>query len=134
MRRASSVSTAANTAISSMSMVRRVLEKYPDQFFSSREQVSTNVGISDSGISLAHEREMCPRSSTQKLAHITEALTPREQEVLRLVAQGMRNAQVAHQLVMSVGTVRTHLESIYSKLGVANRTAAAHYAQEHHLF
>jgi predicted ATPase/DNA-binding CsgD family transcriptional regulator len=60
-------------------------------------------------------------------------LTAREVEVLRLVAQGLTNAQVAEQLVITPRTVNVHLTSIYSKLQVTSRTAAARYAIEHHL-
>ena len=60
-------------------------------------------------------------------------LTAREVEVLRLVAQGMTNEQVAQQLIISPRTVDTHLTSIYSKIGVSSRSAATRYALEHHL-
>ena len=60
-------------------------------------------------------------------------LTAREVEVLRLVAQGMTNEQVAGKLVISPRTVDTHLTSIYSKIGVSSRSAATRYALEHHL-
>ena len=60
-------------------------------------------------------------------------LTAREVEVLRLVAQGLTDAQVAEQLVISLRTVTTHLTSIYNKLGVNSRTAAARFALEHWL-
>jgi len=60
-------------------------------------------------------------------------LTPREVEVLRLVAQGMTNEQVANQLVISSRTVDTHLTSIYGKIGVSSRSAATRYAIEHYL-
>jgi DNA-binding CsgD family transcriptional regulator len=52
------------------------------------------------------------------------SLTPREREVLALVADGSSNAEVAARLWLSVGTVRVHLNHIYAKLGVTNRTAA----------
>ena len=60
-------------------------------------------------------------------------LTAREVEVLRLVAQGLTDAQVAEQLVISSRTVNWHLTSIYSKLGVSSRAAATRFAVEHHL-
>ncbi len=60
-------------------------------------------------------------------------LTVREVEVLSLVAQGLADAQVAEQLVISPRTVNTHLTSIYNKLGVESRTAATRYAVDHHL-
>jgi DNA-binding CsgD family transcriptional regulator len=52
------------------------------------------------------------------------ALTPREQEVLALVAEGKSNAEIASELWIAVGTVRIHLDHIYRKLGVRSRTAA----------
>ena len=60
-------------------------------------------------------------------------LTDREVEVLRLVAQGLTDAQVASQLFLSTRTVSSHLYSIYSKLGVTSRTAATRFALDHHL-
>jgi DNA-binding CsgD family transcriptional regulator len=60
-------------------------------------------------------------------------LTTREVEVLRLVARGQTNEQVAEQLVISPRTVNSHLTSIYSKIGVESRTAAARYAVDHHM-
>jgi DNA-binding NarL/FixJ family response regulator len=54
-------------------------------------------------------------------------------EVLRLVAQGLTNEQVAEQLVISPRTVNTHLTSIYGKIGVTTRSAATRYAVEHRL-
>jgi predicted ATPase/class 3 adenylate cyclase/DNA-binding CsgD family transcriptional regulator len=57
-------------------------------------------------------------------------LTIREIEVLRLVAQGLTNEQVAQQLVISPRTVNTHLTSIYGKIGVNSRSAATRYAIE----
>lgn len=60
-------------------------------------------------------------------------LTPRELEVLCLIAQGLTDAEVADQLFLSPRTVSTHLTSIYGKLGVSSRTAAARIAIEHGL-
>jgi predicted ATPase/DNA-binding CsgD family transcriptional regulator len=60
-------------------------------------------------------------------------LSPREVEVLRLVANGMTNAQVARELFISPNTVNRHLNSIYGKLGASSRAAAARFATEHHL-
>ncbi len=51
-------------------------------------------------------------------------LTERETEVLRLVRDGLTNREIADRLVVSAGTVRTHLENVFEKLGVHTRTAA----------
>jgi ATP/maltotriose-dependent transcriptional regulator MalT len=56
------------------------------------------------------------------------ALTEREAEVLRLLAAGKSNPQIAEELFLSVKTVETHLRSVYKKLGVASRSEAALYA------
>lgn len=57
-----------------------------------------------------------------------EELTEREKEVLRLIAQGQSNKQIAHQLVIAEKTVRTHVSNILGKLGVQSRTQATLYA------
>ena len=53
------------------------------------------------------------------------ALSEREQEVLALMALGLSNRQIAHELYLSVDTIKTHVRSVFSKLGVSNRTQAA---------
>ncbi len=55
-------------------------------------------------------------------------LTEREVEVLRLIAVGLSNDDIAHRLVISPRTVHTHIRAIFAKLGVSTRTAAAHEA------
>ena len=60
-------------------------------------------------------------------------LTERELDVLRLVAQGLSDKEVAETLILSPRTVQRHLTSIYSKLGVASRHAATRFAIDHHL-
>ena len=60
-------------------------------------------------------------------------LTAREMEVLRLVAQGWTNKQIAQQLVISPKTVNRHLESLFRKLGVTSRSAATRFAVAHQL-
>ena len=62
-----------------------------------------------------------------------EPLTHRETEVLTLVARGLTNTEVAQRLIISPNTVHAHLYSIYSKLGVSGRIAAARFAFENGL-
>lgn len=62
-----------------------------------------------------------------------EKLSRREVEVLRLVARGLTNAQVAERLFLSPHTVQAHLRSIYGKLGGTSRPGAIRYALEHAL-
>jgi NarL family two-component system response regulator LiaR len=58
----------------------------------------------------------------------SDPLTPREVEVLQLVAQGWQNSEIGERLVISEATVRTHVSNILSKLHLASRTQAALYA------
>src|SRR5262249_55533149 len=60
-------------------------------------------------------------------------LTAREVEVLRLLARGWTDAQIAEHLVISPRTVNPHTTSLYSKLNVSSRAAATRFAIEHHL-
>src|SRR5438132_14077659 len=62
-----------------------------------------------------------------------EHLTPRQIEVLRLVARGMTNNEIAETLFLSRRTVHAHLRSIFHKLGVGHRSAATRYAIQHGL-
>ena len=60
----------------------------------------------------------------ERRRHPVPRLTPRQKELLRLLAAGHTNTQIARRLGISEGTVRTHLENIYERLGVSSRTAA----------
>ena len=60
----------------------------------------------------------------ERRRHPVPQLTPRQKELVRLVAAGHTNAQIARRLGISEGTVRTHLENIYDRLEVSSRTAA----------
>jgi NarL family two-component system response regulator LiaR len=57
-----------------------------------------------------------------------DPLTPREEQILKLVAKGLENPEIADQLVISEATVRTHVSNIMSKLHLASRTQVALYA------
>ena len=70
---------------------------------------------------------------TQPTTLITANLTDREIEVLRLIARGLSNADIAERLFLSEGTVRNHVSAILAKLGVADRTQAAVLAIQHGL-
>ncbi|MGH2393284.1 MAG: response regulator transcription factor [Candidatus Limnocylindria bacterium] len=59
-----------------------------------------------------------------------EPLTDRELEVLRLLAAGRRNRDIAQELVVTVETVKKHTSHIFDKLGAANRTQAVAHARQ----
>lgn len=60
-----------------------------------------------------------------------EALSPREREVLELVAQGLANKQIARRLGITERTVKAHVGSLFRRIGVADRTSAALWARDH---
>jgi DNA-binding NarL/FixJ family response regulator len=64
---------------------------------------------------------------------VTRTLSEREVEVLREVAKGLRNREIARSLVISEKTVERHLENIYNKLDVTSRTSAVVYAVQNGL-
>lgn len=69
--------------------------------------------------------ERAARRDTERL---TEQLTAREREILQLVAQGLRNEEIARSLHLSVRTVQTHVQNVLGKLGVHSRLEAVAFA------
>jgi DNA-binding NarL/FixJ family response regulator len=73
-------------------------------------------------------------SSVQpKETSVTKSLSERELEVLRLLAKGHTNAEIAEKLFLSEGTVRNYVSSVFDKLDVSDRTQAAVFAMRHGL-
>jgi DNA-binding NarL/FixJ family response regulator len=95
----------------------------------------------------AHQSVLDPAVQSQLLAAATasavptarpaaalpDELTPREGEVLTLIAQGLSNAEIAGHLVVSEATVKTHINHVFAKIGARDRAQAVHYAYSHGL-
>jgi DNA-binding NarL/FixJ family response regulator len=64
---------------------------------------------------------------------LPDGLTPREAEVLALIAEGLTNTEIADRLVVSAATVKSHVNHIFAKAGVRDRAQAVVYAYEHGL-
>ncbi len=98
----------------------------PDEIVAAIRAVASGRSMFDQGVmeALAH--------GVQRRA-VTAQLTEREREVLRQVAEGKSNQQIAEALFIGVKTVKTHISSIFAKIDVQDRTQAAVYALRHGL-
>jgi DNA-binding NarL/FixJ family response regulator len=97
-------------------------------------ELADAVRLAHAGVTQLHHaaaRRMAAALSTHPAS--TDVLTGRETEVLRLVAAGATNREIAARLFLSEGTVKNHLSRILSRLGLRDRTQAAIYARDHGL-
>lgn len=85
------------------------------------------------GLEARLDLERLAAMSQKQSPLLPAGLTAREAEVLRLVAAGKTNHEIATVLVVSDHTVRRHLQNIFAKIGVSSRAAATTYAFQHHL-
>jgi NarL family two-component system response regulator LiaR len=97
----------------------------PDQLLKAIYDVHRGESSLHPSIALQLIREI---NQPSDLPPASEPLTPRELEVLKLLAQGLTNQEIADRLSISEWTVRTHVRNILGKLHLANRTQAALYA------
>lgn len=89
--------------------------------------------IEKNSVSRALEKMLKRESEKQNLQTLTERLTPREIDLIRLVASGHSNKQIAEQRHISEGTVKAHLHNIFDKLHIKSRVALTLYAQNNGL-
>jgi DNA-binding NarL/FixJ family response regulator len=93
-------------------------------------QVLSGESPLDPKLSAQLIRRLANQPSRESPASHGDELTPRELDVLRLVAEGKTNSEIGQSLFISVGTVKVHVERIIDKLGVSDRTQAAVRAVE----
>ena len=74
-----------------------------------------------------------PGAPASPASELPDGLTPREAEVLGLIAAGLTNTEIADRLVVSAATVKSHVNHIFAKAGVRDRAQAVVYAYEHGL-
>ena len=100
----------------------------------SADQLAEAIRAASTGRpTLAPEAAQVLIQATTRSAAQGPGLTIREREVLALMVRGLTNSQIAHQLAISRSTVKFHVRSILSKLGVPSRTEAVVLAVQHHL-
>jgi len=102
--------------------------------------IPTERVVGNRGRELKHPRHLSvgstvlPVRSTEPLfPPAYQELTAREMEVLRLLATGLSNKQIARRLILSPHIVNRHVHSIFGKLALNSRSAATRYALEHHI-
>ena len=74
-----------------------------------------------------------PAAPAGPAGELPAGLTPREAEILTMIARGMTNAEITQTLVLSNHTIKTHINRIFAKTGSANRTEASRFARAHGL-
>ncbi len=105
----------------------------PEEIVRAVRNVAAGNGTLDQAVTRRVLREFSRRRALQRVSTITEAadhLTPREREILELLAQGMSNDEIAEALTVEVSTVKSHLVRILTKLGVRSRLQAVVWAYQ----
>jgi DNA-binding CsgD family transcriptional regulator len=109
--------------VRSRTRTRNFVFERSDGDFSDRDV--TVLGLIAPHLARIHEATQLRKAAKVADPGNLARLTTREAEILELVAAGLPNAAIAERLWISPGTVKKHLDNVYAKLGVANRTAAA---------
>ncbi|MEO8071098.1 MAG: response regulator transcription factor [Acidobacteriota bacterium] len=103
-------------------------ESSPDELIDCVRRVHRGEQWIDRGTSVrAFGRVLRQQFAAREMA---KALTPREIEIVGLIAQGLRNREIGERLFISEGTVKIHLHNIYEKLGVDGRLELLLYVQD----
>lgn len=107
----------------------------PDEVTAAIRSVAAGNGTLADELTKRVLTELVSRRRTQPVtaARASELLTPRELEILLLLAEGMSNEEIAHRLVVEVSTVKSHLARMLPKLGVKSRLHAAVWAYQNGL-
>jgi DNA-binding NarL/FixJ family response regulator len=105
-------------------------EAPPEDILGAIHSVASGKAVIDPAVVQAVIDELGRRPPRAELAASIAELTPREREVLRLLARGLSNAEIAAELVVGEGTVKTHVARVLSKLDVRDRVQAVVFAYE----
>jgi RNA polymerase sigma factor (sigma-70 family) len=103
----------------------------PEQLLAGIHVVARGDALLDPAITRSVIEEFAARPAVRReLAAKLDELTPREREVFSLVARGLSNAEIARELVVSEGTVKSHVAHVLLKLGLRDRVQSVIYAYE----
>jgi DNA-binding NarL/FixJ family response regulator len=108
-----------------------------EQIRSAVERVAAGEAAIDPAVQrqliAAVRREPEPAPSSTDCDELPDGLTPREAEVLELIAAGLSNGEIADRLVVSAATVKSHVNHLFAKIGARDRAQAVAYAYQHEL-
>ena len=102
----------------------------PEDLVSAVRVVAHGNGLLSPSVTRRIIEEFASRPAGVRRSAELEQLTEREVEVLRLLAQGMNNEEIAHDLTITPGTTKTHVSNLLGKLGLRDRTQAVVFAYE----
>lgn len=104
----------------------------PHDIVAAVRAVAAGHGTLDDSLTQTVIREFSRRRQTQpvSVAHGSDVLSPRELDILLLLAQGMSNDDIAHELVLEVSTVKSHVSRMLPKIGVSSRLQALVWAYQ----
>ncbi len=105
----------------------------PEDIVAAVRSVAHGNGTLDASLTRTVIREFSRRRQTQPVtvANGSELLSPRELDILLLLAQGMSNEEIARELVLEVSTVKSHVSRMLPKIGVRSRLQAVVWAYQH---
>jgi DNA-binding NarL/FixJ family response regulator len=105
----------------------------PDELRRAIETVPAGQALLDPAVQARLLDRLGRRAPTPAAATFPDGLTAREAEVLTLIAKGLSNRELQEKLFVSEATVKTHTNSIFSKIGARDRAQAVTYAYQHGL-
>jgi DNA-binding NarL/FixJ family response regulator len=102
-----------------------------DEIRSALEAVAGGAAALDPAVQHHVVAALADADETAPAAELPDGLTPREAEVLALIAAGLTNTEIADELVVSAATVKSHVNHIFAKIGARDRAQAVAYAFRH---
>ena len=105
----------------------------PEELVAAVRRLAAGFGLMDQAVTKRVIAEFARRQATIPSPEATQLLTPREQEIITLLARGMSNAEIASELMVEVSTVKSHLTRLLPKIGARDRVQAVIWAHRHGL-
>ena len=105
----------------------------PEELVTAVRHLAAGFGLMDQAVTKRVIAEFARRQATIPRTEATQLLTPREQEIITLLARGMSNAEIASELMVEVSTVKSHLTRLLPKIGARDRVQAVIWAHRHGL-